>query len=314
MFRIILLLIAVSLPVSSYSQRVTENLVQGLYYLDGENYKVYSYDKTTKSAVEIKLIPLDLLNESKSPYVAFDIPIENGRRYFRFACEVVESSMQKPNPIATCINSHDAITVMELTKDSINNTSTFNFSRYRFASQINVFFLNELLEYPKELTCSSKSVSGKDVQIIGNITTTKNYNNDVLSSQTVSKELPNGDKKEYFTCVVNKKNKMKKPYSTVSLIQYRGDSTITTKNNVVSRYGKYSNVSKHEKYIKIKDEKGNLTFEGKYIGRRRLREKKLEYSPEYKIEYKYFGKTLERRTIKKPTGTTLIEIRRKYSE
>jgi hypothetical protein len=191
MFRIILLLIAVSLPVSSYSQRVTENLVQGLYYLDGENYKVYSYDKTTKSAVEIKFVPSDLLNENKGPYIAFDIPIENGHRYFRFACEVVENSMQKPNPIATCINSHDAITVIELTKDSINNTSTFNFSRYRFASQINVFFLNELLEYSKELTYSSKSVSRKDVQTVGNMTTTKSYGNNILSSQAVSKELPN---------------------------------------------------------------------------------------------------------------------------
>jgi hypothetical protein len=40
----------------------------------------------------------------------------------------------------------------------------------------------------------------------------------------------------------------------------------------------------------------------------------LEYTTEYEIEYKYYGKMLERRTIKTPTDTTLIEIRRRYAE
>lgn len=314
MNRAILLLVATLLSISSYSQRVTENLVQELYYVDGENYKVASYDSLTKSTVEIKLIAVDILRENPSPYITFNIPIEGGYRLVNFSCEVVKSSLGNANPIVTCPNTENVITAIESTKDSIKNTNTLKTLRYRFSSDINVFFLNELLEYPKELTYSFEGVVKEDILKSENLTTTKRYQDGLLISQTVLEELENGDKKEYFTWVVNKKSKVKKPYSTESLIQHRGDSTITTKTNMVSRYSEFSNITKHQKFIKIEDSKGNLTFEGEYVGKRRLHNKRLEYEPEYEVEYKYFGKKLERRTIKTPTDTTLIEISRKYAK
>lgn len=314
MYRAILLLVATLLSISSYSQRVTKNLVQELYYVDGENYKVASYDSLTKSTVEIKLIVANILRENPSPYITFYIPIEGGYQLVNFSCELVKSSLNKPNPIVTCLNNKDVITVIESTKDSIKNTNTLKTLRYRFSSDINVFFLNELLNYPKELTYSDESIYKYEVQKSGSTTTTKLCKNGLLLSQSVSEEFKNGDKKESFAWVMNKKNELKKPYSAVSLIQYRDDSTIIFKTNKVLRYSKYSDISKHEKFVNINDSDGNLIFEGRYIGKRNRRKKRLEYTPEYEIEYKYYGKKLERRTIKTPTDTTLIEIRRKYAE
>jgi hypothetical protein len=318
MYQTILLLVATLLSISSYSQRVTENLVQELYYVDGEIYSAYYLnDSLGYSVFYENNDPRTPNNPQSYDHIDFIYKNDSIWKSTQFRCKVIDTSKKFEELEVDCENVFYAISTREASLDNLGNEIFTENTLYYFEEYLRKYLLNELMglsrvESRKYTLNVAENKKKTVVNKIGNKTITKKFEGGWQYRETVEEILPNKDierlTKQYIYL------ESQESYSLYSeKIEHKSDSTI----NTTSSYYNYGKVKpSFYKYIEVVNEAGDLIYKARFSGRRRSEKKPVKFKPDYEITYQYFGENLERRTVTwgETKEKNLIEIRRWYSE
>lgn len=318
MNRVLLLLVATLLSISSYCQRVTENLVQELYYVDGEIYSAYYSNDSLGYSIFYENNDPRIPNIPQSyDHVDFVYKNDSNWKSTQFRCKVIDTNKKFEELEVDCENVSYAITTREAELDSLGDETVAKYTLYYFEKYLRKYLLNELMNLSRvesrtfvvEVAENKKKMT---IEKIDNKTITKNFEGDWQYRETVEENLPNGDierKTKQYAYIETKEF-----YSLYSeKIEHVGDSTVNTTSNEYN-HGKVKPT--FHKSIEVVNEAGKLIYKAKFNGHRRSKKKPVKFELNYEITFQYFGKNLERRTVTwgKTKEKNLIEIRRWYSE